>query len=146
MTNTIGIGVIGMGWMGEVHSRSYRQVPDRFRDEGIRPRLVVCADDLEERAQKAKQSFEFEHYTTDWREVCADPEVEIVNIAAPNYLHLEMVRAAAEAGKHIFCEKPVGRTPEECSPEPDSGRQILSSNSTPNWLDRLTRRRISLQR
>jgi len=113
MTNTIGIGVIGMGWMGEVHSRSYRQVPDRFRDEGIRPRLVVCADDLEERAQKAKQSFEFEHYTTDWREVCADPEVEIVNIAAPNYLHLEMVRAAAEAGKHIFCEKPVGRTPEE---------------------------------
>ena len=88
MTITIGIGVIGMGWMGEVHSRSYRQVPDRFRDEGIRPRLVVCADELEERARKAKQTFEFEHYTTDWREVCADPEVEIVNIAAPNFLHL----------------------------------------------------------
>ena len=113
MTNTVGIGVIGMGWMGEVHSRSYLQVPDRFRDEGIRPRLVVCADEMEARAQRAKHTFEFERYTTDWREVCADPEVEIVSIAAPNFLHLGMVRAAAEAGKHIYCEKPVGRTPEE---------------------------------
>jgi predicted dehydrogenase len=113
MAKTIGIGVIGMGWMGMVHSRAYRQIPDRFYDGGIEPRLIVCADDVEARAQKTRPMFGFERHTTDWREVIADPQVEVVNIAAPNYLHLEMVQAAAQAGKHIFCEKPVGRSPEE---------------------------------
>ena len=42
MPRVIGVGVIGMGWMGEVHSRSYRAIPDRFQDSGIQPRLVVC--------------------------------------------------------------------------------------------------------
>ncbi|MFQ5932897.1 MAG: Gfo/Idh/MocA family protein [Nitrospiraceae bacterium] len=113
MRNTLGIGVIGMGWMGKVHSRSYRQVPDRFRDKGIEPRLVICADEVKSRAEEGKERFGFEHYTRDWRKVCAHPEVEVVNIAAPNSLHLEMVRAAADAAKHVFCEKPVGMNPEE---------------------------------
>ena len=113
MTRTIGIGVIGMGWMGEVHSRSYRAIPDRFHESGIVPRLVVCADPVEARAQAAQQRFGFERYTTDWRAVIADPAVEVVNVAAPNGLHLEINRAAAQAGKHILCEKPVGKDPQE---------------------------------
>src|SRR2546422_4983674 len=113
MTRTIGIGVIGMGWMGEVHSRSYRAIPDRFYESGIFPRLVVCADPVEARAQTAQQRFGFESYTTDWREVIANPEVEVVNVAAPNGMHLEINQAAARAGKHIFCEKPVGKDPQE---------------------------------
>ena len=113
MTRTIGIGVIGMGWMGEVHSRSYRAVPDRFHASGIVPRLVVCADPVEARAQAAQQRFGFERATTDWREVIADPAVEAVNVTAPNGMHLEINRAAAQAGKHILCEKPVGREPNE---------------------------------
>lgn len=113
MTHSIGIGVIGMGWMGMVHSRAYRQVADRFYDSGIRPRLVICADDVAARAQAAQEIQGFAHYTTDWHEVLAHPDVQVVNIASPNFLHLEMVRAAAAAGKHIFCEKPVGRSPEE---------------------------------
>lgn len=113
MERTIGIGVIGMGWMGQVHSRSYRQMVDRFHDDGIRPRLVICADEVEARAQKAQSMFGFEQITTDWRAVIAHPEVEVVNITAPNSMHVEMIRAAAEAKKHIFCEKPVGRSPAE---------------------------------
>jgi predicted dehydrogenase len=113
MTQTIGIGVIGMGWMGEAHSRSYRAIPDRFHESGIFPRLVVCADPVEARAQTAQQRFGFERYTTDWREVIANPEVEVVNVAAPNGMHLEINQAAAKAGKHIFCEKPVGKEPQE---------------------------------
>jgi len=109
----IGIGVIGMGWMGMVHSRAYRAVVDRFADSDIEARLVICADDLQERADHAKRSLGFEQATTNWKEVIAHPDVEVVNIAAPNFLHLEMVKAAVEAGKHVFCEKPVGRTPEE---------------------------------
>lgn len=113
MTRTIGIGIIGMGWMGEVHSRAYRAIPDRFHDSGIKPRLIVCADPVEARAQAAQQRFGFERYTADWHDVLADPAVEAVNITAPNGMHLELVRAAAAAGKHILCEKPVGKDPDE---------------------------------
>src|SRR5438093_5155716 len=113
MSISIGVGVIGMGWMGVVHGRAYRQVADRFHDSDIRPRLVVCADDVEARAREAQQRLGFERSTTDWRRVVTDPEVQVVNVATPNHLHLEIVRAAAAAGKHVFCEKPVGRNPQE---------------------------------
>ena len=113
MTRTIGIGVIGMGWMGQAHSRSYRQVYDRYYDAGIKPRLIICGDEVEARAIRSQETLGFEEYTTDWRTVITHPDVEVVNIASPNFLHLEMVRAATAAGKHVFCEKPVGRTPEE---------------------------------
>ena len=113
MAQAIGIGVIGMGWMGETHSRAYRHIGDRFRDSGIRPRLVVCSDSLEQRASEARERFGFEQSTTDWQAVIDNPAVEVVNIAAPNGRHLEMVEAAARAGKHIFCEKPVGKDPSE---------------------------------
>lgn len=113
MTRTIGIGIIGMGWMGEVHSRAYRAIPDRFPESEFQPRLVVCAEAVEARAQAAQKRFGFERYVTDWREVIADPEVEAVDVTAPNGMHLEINRAAAQAGKHILCEKPVGKEPQE---------------------------------
>lgn len=113
MAKTIGIGVIGMGWMGMLHSQSYQQIPYIFPDSDIEPRLLICADDVESRAQKAKNVLGFQRHTTDWREVIADPHVQVVNITAPNNLHVEIVKAAAQAGKHIMCEKPVGRSPDE---------------------------------
>jgi predicted dehydrogenase len=113
MTRTIGVGVIGMGWMGEVHSRSYRAIPDRFYESGISPQLVVCADTVEARTRAAQQRFGFERSTTNWREVIADPEVEVVSVTAPNGMHLEINRAAAQGRKHILCEKPVGKDPQE---------------------------------
>jgi predicted dehydrogenase len=112
MRDGIGIGVIGMGWMGEVHSRSYRVLPDRFPG-GATPRLVVCADPIEARADAAERRFGFERSTTDWRDVIADPAVDVVNIAAPNALHRVLSLAAIAAGKRVFCEKPVGRFPQD---------------------------------
>jgi len=113
MTQTLGIGVIGMGWMGQAHSRAYRNLADRFADSGIRPQLVICADDVAARAQSAQAALGFAEATTDWRRVIEHPAVQVVNIASPNHLHLEMVLAATAAGKHVFCEKPVGRSPQE---------------------------------
>jgi len=113
LARKLGIGVVGMGWMGMLHSRCYRQIQDRFPDYGIEPRLIICADEVEERAKQGQQRFGFEQYTRDWKEVVAHPEVEAVNIAASNDMHLEAAVAAAAAGKHIYCEKPVGRSPEE---------------------------------
>ena len=101
MPRVIGVGVIGMGWMGEAHSRSYRQIVERFPECPLHPRLVICADDVEARSSAARVRFGFEKQTTDWRRVIEDPDVEVVIIAAPNNLHLEIVRHAASQGKHI---------------------------------------------
>ena len=113
MAKTIGVGVIGMGWMGIVHSRCYLRVGQHFPDLNLCPRLIICADEVADRSSEAKDRFGFERQTSNWQKVIADPDVEIVNIAAPNSMHLEIVQAAAKAGKHIFCEKPVGRNPRE---------------------------------
>lgn len=123
MTRKIGIGVIGMGWMGETHSRSYRQIFQRLRDIDFEPHLVICSDNVESRARDAQRRLGFERYTLDWQEVVNDPQVEVVNVTAPNALHLEIVRAAAAAGKHIYCEKPVGRDPQETALCEQAARQ-----------------------
>ena len=112
MKRTIGVGIIGMDWMGEVHSRVYNQIQDGFFDTDFRPRLVICADNVEARARQAQERFGFEECASNWRAVIDHPEVEVVDVTAPNGMHLEVNQAAA-AGKHIMCEKPVGRFPSE---------------------------------
>ena len=109
----LGIGVIGMGWMGQVHARSYSLARQRFPEGGVSARLVICSDNVGRRANDARELFGFEAATTRWQDVVEHPAVQIVNIATPNNLHLEIVEAAAAARKHIFCEKPVGRGPQE---------------------------------
>ena len=53
---TVGIGIIGMGWMGMTHARAYRQITDRFHDSPLHPRLIICADDVVERTTEAKHA------------------------------------------------------------------------------------------
>ena len=110
---TINVGVIGMGWMGTVHSRSYNSIRDRFYDGGVRPRLVMCADNVADRAEASRDRFGFEEATTNWMDVINHPEIEAVNITSPNFLHREMTLAAIAAGKHVMCEKPIGVLPED---------------------------------
>jgi predicted dehydrogenase len=109
----IGVGVIGFGWLGQAHSRSLARIPMLFGDRPYQPVLVACSDALPARVQEALASFSFARGSVDWRTVVEDPEVDAVFIAAPNMLHLELVQAAAAAGKAVFCEKPVGGTPEQ---------------------------------
>ena len=109
----IGIGLLGVGWMGEVHSTSYRRVPIHFPECEGRARLVVAADEVEARANAAADRLGYERSTTDWREVIADPEVEAVSICAPNFAHRELALAAADAGKHFWGEKPLGALPQD---------------------------------
>jgi predicted dehydrogenase len=109
----IGVGVIGFGWLGQAHSRSLLRIPTLFAERDFDTELVVCGDTLPERRDDAVRSFGFARSTEDWRAVVQDPAVDVVFIAAPNMLHVELVEAAAAAGKHVFCEKPVGGTPEQ---------------------------------
>jgi predicted dehydrogenase len=99
--------------MGRLHSEAYARVPHHYPDCRGVARLVVAADEVEERARQATSHLGFERATTAWREVIADPEVDAVSITAPNFLHREMALAACEAGKHFWGEKPLGRSPAE---------------------------------
>jgi predicted dehydrogenase len=109
----VGIGVVGFGWMGQAHSRSYRRIPMLFPDRAGEPDLVVCSDTVAARCDQAIASFGFREATGDWRLVCEHPAVDVVVVTAPNMLHVDVVEAACAAGKHVFCEKPVGGTPEQ---------------------------------
>jgi predicted dehydrogenase len=110
---TVGIGLIGFGWLGQAHSRSVQRIRTLFPERDFEPELVICSDVVPARAEEAVASFGYRRATEDWRNVIDDPDVDAVVIAAPNSLHLELIEAGAEAGKDIFCEKPVGGTPAE---------------------------------
>lgn len=110
-TTRLGIGVIGFGWMGQAHSRGCRRAPSYFHDRSYEPDLVIVGDTVGQRQELAVSSFGFSAATGDWREVVDHPQVDVVFITSPNMLHVEMVEAVCSAGKHVFCEKPVGGTP-----------------------------------
>ena len=104
------IGLIGAGFMAKAHSLAYAAMPMFFWPAPGLPVRKVIADLGEAGAAEAAARFGFERHTSDWRKVVGDPEVDIVDIAVPNDLHMEIAVAAAEAGKHVFCEKPIART------------------------------------
>ena len=83
MTRSIGIGVIGFGWMGQAHSRSYRRIPMHFPEAKLMPRLVIVADNVQERAELARQNFGFEAATANWREVVNRTDGEVGMMGAP---------------------------------------------------------------
>lgn len=113
MVRTLGVAVVGFGWMGRVHTQAYARVPHHFPGLSLRPELVAVADEVPGRAEEAAAQYGFAAAHRDWREVAADPRVRAVSIAAPNFLHREIGLAMAEAGKHIWIEKPVGLTAED---------------------------------
>jgi predicted dehydrogenase len=108
----LGVGVIGFGWLGQAHSRSLQRIPMLFDDRAYEARLVACSDAVAARVDQAVSAFQFTRGSTDWRTVVEDRDVDVVFIAAPNMVHAELVEAVAAAGKAVFCEKPVGGTPE----------------------------------
>ncbi|MFJ4535163.1 Gfo/Idh/MocA family protein [Streptomyces tibetensis] len=110
MVDTLGVAVIGFGWMGRVHTQAYARVRHHYPQLPLVPELVTVAEEVPGRAEEASAQFGFASTTRDWREVAADPRVRAVSITAPNFLHREIGVAMAEAGKHIWIEKPVGLT------------------------------------
>ncbi|MDT0391506.1 Gfo/Idh/MocA family protein [Streptomyces dubilierae] len=113
MVDTLGVAVVGFGWMGRVHTQAYARVRHHFPQLSLVPELVTVAEEVPGRAEEAADRFGFASTTRDWREVAADPRVRAVSITAPNFLHREIGVAMARAGKHIWIEKPVGLTAED---------------------------------
>ena len=107
---SLGVAVVGFGWMGRVHTQAYLRLRHHYPDLPVAPRLVSVADDVAGRAQEAVEQFGFARTARDWREVAADPDVAAVSVTAPNFLHREIAAGLAQAGKHVWVEKPVGLT------------------------------------
>ncbi|WP_228266161.1 Gfo/Idh/MocA family protein [Microlunatus elymi] len=108
------VGVVGFGWMGQLHSRSYLRVGQHYPDLGLRPELVAVADSAsDDRLRRAVEAYGFADTYTDWRELIARDDIDLVSITAPNFLHHEVGIAAARAGKHVWIEKPAGRSAAE---------------------------------
>jgi len=109
----LNVGLIGGGFMGKAHSLAYAAMPMFFWPAPAMPVRKVLAEANADLAATAAKRFGFERSTSDWREIIEDPEIQVVDIATPNNLHAEVAIAAAKAGKHIICEKPLARTSEE---------------------------------
>ncbi|MGN6549471.1 MAG: Gfo/Idh/MocA family protein [Pararhizobium sp.] len=103
---SIGVGLIGTGYMGKCHALAWNGVRPLF-GEGPEVRLVHLAEMDPDLARARAAAFGFERSTGDWRALVADPEVDVVSVTTPNDFHAEMAIAALEAGKHVWCEKPM---------------------------------------
>src|SRR4051812_46109398 len=120
MKGAVGVGVIGLGWMGRVHSSAYRRVVEHF-DDVATPRLVL-ASDVSAARRAAAERLGFAATTEDWRAVVEHPGVNVVSVTLPNVMHREVAVAALEAGKHVWVEKPVGRGLEDTQAVADAAR------------------------
>jgi predicted dehydrogenase len=108
----LNIGLVGYGFMGKTHSNAYLQAP-RFFDVPYKPVLkAVCARSAE-RVKDFAENWGYESIETDWRELVARKDIDLIDIASPNDTHAEIAIAAAKAGKMVLCEKPLGRTAAE---------------------------------
>ncbi len=107
--DSIGIGLIGTGFMGKCHALAYGAVKAVFGDVPA-PKLELLCDPSDETARRMAGQFGFARATTDWKTLVADPAVDIVCITTPNKMHFDIALAALEAGKHVHCEKPLALT------------------------------------
>ncbi len=103
---TVKIGLFGTGYMGKCHALAWTAVNAVF-GEGPRVVLAHLSEITAELATARAEALGFARASADWRDVIADPEVEVVSITTPNPLHAEIAIAALEAGKHVWCEKPM---------------------------------------
>lgn len=118
----IGIGVIGLGWMGRVHTAAYKRAADHFPELRVRPRLVL-ASDVSPQCRAQAEAMGFEGSAEDWRAAVEHPGIDAVSITLPNLRHREVAVAAIEAGKHVWVEKPVGRGVEDTAAVADAARR-----------------------
>jgi predicted dehydrogenase len=109
---SLGVGVVGYAFMGAAHAHAWRTAPRVF-DLPLTPAMVaLCGRDAAAvRAAADRQGWASAE--TDWRELIARPDVDLVDICTPGDLHAEIAIAALDAGKHVLCEKPLANTPAE---------------------------------
>jgi len=109
----IGVGMLGYAFMGKAHSNAYRKIAYMTWPPPLMPRLVTICGRNSDAVSEAARRYGYDSHATDWRDLVADDRIGLFDNSGPNDLHAEPTVAAAEAGKHVVCEKPLGRTAAE---------------------------------
>ena len=109
----IGVGMLGYAFMGKAHTNAYKKIPYLMYPPPALPRLVAICGRNEEAVAEAARRYGYEGYYTDWRQMLENDRIQLFDNGGPNNMHAEPCIAAAQAGKHVFCEKPLARTAEE---------------------------------
>jgi predicted dehydrogenase len=126
----VGVGMLGYAFMGKAHSNAFRKIPYIYWPPPAIPKLVRIAGRNEEKVAQAARRYGYESYSTDWHDLINDPAIQIFDNGGPNDQHAEPCIAAAKAGKHIICEKPLGRTAAEARAMWDAARAAGIKHAT----------------
>jgi predicted dehydrogenase len=111
----VGIGMLGYAFMGKAHTNAYKKIPYIMYPPPAIPRLAAICGRSQDAVAEAARRYGYERTYTDWRKMLEDDRVQVLDNGGPNYLHAEPCIAAAQAGKHVFCEKPLARTGDEAA-------------------------------
>lgn len=123
---TLNVALIGQGFMGRAHSNAYRQLRSFFTDVRFEPRMrLICGRDRAT-LERSAALWGWEEVSTDWRAAVSRADIDLVDVATPNAQHAEMALAAAEAGKIVFCEKPLAISLEEAERMAAAARNVRS--------------------
>ena len=109
----IGVGMLGYAFMGKAHSNAFKKIAYITWPPPLEPKLIGIAGRDQNAVGEAAKRYGYEYATADWRELVADDRIGLFDNGGPNSLHGEATIAAAEAGKHVICEKPLGRDADE---------------------------------
>ena len=100
-TKTVVVGTLGAGYAAHLHGNGYEKVA------GVHVRLKTVCDLQADLAEKVKERYGYEQICTDFNEMLADPEIDVIDIVTPPFIHIPMAVKAMRAGKHVICEKPL---------------------------------------
>ena len=103
----IRIGLLGCGFMGKCHTNAYKKIPYIYAAAKVKPRLAVLCDAKTELAQQEAARYGYEASCSDWKDLAADPRIDVFDNCAPDPVHPEPCIAALQHGKHVICEKPM---------------------------------------
>ncbi len=105
--NPLRIGIVGHGFMGKTHAHAYRSLGFYYDPPPAKIKLIGVATQSETSKQRAIEEWGYSFGTTDYRELCAHPDIDLINCCAPNDLHKDVLLCALEHGKHVYMDKPL---------------------------------------